>query len=343
MLGTILDCLVSVNRVLFCPIEGVKMGTEASKKPLYIILNPNASKGKAATKRQEVEDCLKKSGVAYEIAETTKAFESIELSYNATKNGYKRIVAAGGDGTVNEVVEGLTRASNDLNLSFEDRPEVAIIPIGRGNDFSFIAKIPKNLNEACKLAVKGEVVLTDYGEFFGGLYPDGRCFVNGVGIGFEPLVNYKASSFKKIGGMLSYILGFIKVFVDYPEPSEIILKADDNKIKIFSQQISICNGQRMGSTFYMAPNAKIDDGFIDVVYANGPIKKSQIIGFALKFMKGTQLKSERFSSLVATEVSVTTNGQDSLVVHADGEAVSLGCASIKVKLFSKQLKLVRKI
>jgi hypothetical protein len=60
-------------------------------------------------------------------------------------------------------------------------------------------------------------------------------------------------------------------------------------------------------------------------------------------MKGTQLKSERFSSLVATEVSVTTNGQDSLVVHADGEAVSLGCASIKVKLFSKQLKLVRKI
>ncbi len=313
----------------------------AQSNEVFIVLNPNAAKGRALSQRDAIERYFSERRIACRMVLTERPFDAIELAREAVLAGSRTIIAAGGDGTVNEVVDGVVRASRQLGLSFEDSPVVGLIPIGRGNDFAWFAKVPKDVGEACSLIAGGKWDAIDYGELFGGRFPEGRCFVNGVGIGFEPLVNFVASEFKRVSGMLSYLLGFLKIMIHYPKPVSVRIRTDQEEITIDTQQISICNGRRMGSTFIMGPQAELDDGLLDVVYANKPIKGSQILRYAVRFFSGSQLKTERFSMFRTTEVSVTAQ-EDSLVCHTDGEAVSRGCGSIKVKLFPGQLKFIRK-
>ncbi|MFA5513496.1 MAG: YegS/Rv2252/BmrU family lipid kinase [Sphaerochaetaceae bacterium] len=313
-----------------------------TKSSLSIILNPHAAKGKASKKKSEIEKILSEKGVSFVLKETTKETEAISLAYNATKEGYKTIIAAGGDGTVNEVVEGISRAVKEMAFSFEEIPSVGILPIGRGNDFAYIAKIPTDLNKAIELILTKKWVATDYGELFGGAFEEGRCFVNGVGIGFEPMVNFAASSYKNVNGHLSYILGFIEVLKNFPKPIDITIRGTKEEIHCQSQQISVCNGRRMGSMFLMAPLSEIDDGQFDIVYANKPIAKRTIFRYALSFIRGTQLKYEAFTLKRDTEVTISTKGEKSLAIHTDGEEVSRGCCSIMIKMYPGQLKLIRK-
>lgn len=270
---------------------------------------------------------------------TGQPLDAVEQARKATHSGKRLIVAAGGDGTVNEVVEGVVRASRELGLSFEHMPVIGILPIGRGNDFAYSAGIPRNIASACALIAKGVWRAIDYGEVFGGRFPNGRCFVNGVGIGFEPLVNFVASDFKRIGGMLSYLAGFIKVLFNYPEAVEVVIESGESSFVCETQQISVCNGRRMGSAFIMGPQARLDDGLLDVVYANKPINGREIIRYAMRFFSGSQLKTDRFSLFRTTSVKISAQ-TDALACHADGEEVSRGCRSIAVQLYGGGLKLI---
>jgi diacylglycerol kinase (ATP) len=308
---------------------------------MLIIFNPLAAKGKALSHKEEIEEYFTSQGATFDIAITQNGTDAITIAKKAVHTGYKIIVAAGGDGTVNEVVDGVVRAIRELKLNTSDAPAIGILPVGRGNDFAYIAKIPKNIKKACDLILHSEPQFTDYGELFGGDFPEGRCFINGVGIGFEPMVNYAATSFKRVSGMASYFLGLIKVMMNYPKAIPVTITTDDETLQFETQQISLCNGRRMGSAFLMGPYAEIDDGKLDIVYAKKGLNSLNILWHASKFLIGTQLKTEAFSMTRSKEVTITTD-QDRLICHADGEGVSLGCSSIKVTLFSRELKIIRK-
>ncbi len=310
--------------------------------PLLIILNPNAAKGGALKHRQAIEEYFASRDIPYKLVLTKQPLDGIEIAKKGTLEGYKTVVAAGGDGTLNEVVDGITRGMREGEIKPEDSPVVGQIPIGRGNDFAFAAHIPRKVEEACALIAEGKWYPTDYGELFGGKFPEGRCFINGVGVGVEPTVNFIASDFKRVGGMLSYFLAFIKMLKRFPLPVKLNIKSAEKTFEVESQQLSICNGRRMGSAFIMGPNAIIDDGKLDIVYANGPIKRRSILKYVFKFFSGTQLKTERFSQFLTTEITVEANG-DLLPVHCDGEEVSRGCNFLKVVLFPKGVKIIRKI
>lgn len=312
--------------------------SEASE--VCIILNPHAAKGRALSKRKEIEVQCKKLGISYQLFLTGQPLDAITLARNAVKNGFRTIVAAGGDGTLNEVVDGVITEREALGLSYDETPVIGLLPVGRGNDFAFFAKVPKKIDEAMQLIKENQYLPTDFGRVYGGIYPQGRCFINGVGIGFEPLVNFVASDFTHISGMLSYILGFVKVMFHYPDAVAVTVVHDDNCFTCETQQISLCNGRRMGSTFIMGPEAEIDDGLLDMVYANRPIAGNEILSYALKFFSGSQLKTDRFSLLRAREIKITTE-TDSLVCHADGEEVSRGCNSIAVKIYQGGIKFIR--
>jgi len=306
----------------------------------FIILNPHAAKDRAGFDQQTIADCFSKQSYPFEIVLTERPGHATQLAAQAVAAGERLIVAAGGDGTVNEVVDGVMRTSRELNLPFEKVPVVGLIPIGRGNDFAYIIKTPKDIQEACTLIMDQMWMPTDCGEVVGGKFPQGRFFVNGVGIGFEPLVNFAASDFKHISGMLSYLLGFVKVMAHYPRPIKTLVESDLGSFTCDTQQISLCNGRRMGSVFLMGPEAIVDDGLLDVVYANKEIKGWEILPFALKFFSGRQIESPRFSSFRTVRVSVKAVG--GLVCHADGEEISRGCDSIAVELFPASLKFIRK-
>jgi len=309
--------------------------------PLLIILNPNAGKGGALKRQQAIEEYFSSRNIPFKIVLTEKPLDAIQIAKEVTLEGYKTIIAAGGDGTLNEVVDGITRAMREKGLSVEEAPVVGQIPIGRGNDFAFVAKIPREVEAACALIAEGEWLYTDYGELFGGKFPEGRCFINGVGVGVEPQVNFIASDFKRISGVPSYLFAFIKMLRDFPVPMRLKIKGDDTSFEVDSQQLSICNGRRMGSTFIMGPNAIIDDGQLDIVYANQPIKKREILKYVFKFFPGTQLETDRFSEFRTKEITIEAEG-DFMKVHCDGEEVSRGCSSLRVVIFPKGIKIIRK-
>jgi YegS/Rv2252/BmrU family lipid kinase len=315
------------------------MPQSPSDATAFIILNPHAAKGKARTAQGSIERCFSEKGYPFEIVLTEHPLHAIGLARKAVLDGYKLIVAAGGDGTLNEVVDGVLRTSREQELAFHDIPMVGLIPIGRGNDFAYIARTPKNIAQACDLIMEQKWLPTDCGEVFGGIYPKGRYFINGVGLGFEPLVNFVASDFKRISGMLSYLMGLLKVMMRYPKSLYVTFECDNGTSACETQQISVCNGRRMGSMFLMGPEAIIDDGLLDVVYANQEIKRYQILWYAVKFLSGKQIFSPKFSSFRTSRITVEAQGL--LACHADGEEISRGCGTISIQLYPASLKFVR--
>lgn len=295
---------------------------------LFVILNPHAAKGKAKKQEDMIRTLLGADGRQVVLCYTEALIGAEKIAYQAALDGCKIIIAAGGDGTVNEVANGILKAVASQHIQ---APSLGVIPIGRGNDFAWGMQIPKPIQEACSVILSGRTRLIDAGITYGGKYPEGRYFVNGLGVGFEPLVNFLASDFKHVSGTLSYVLALIRILMHYPDPYDVELTLDDQVINLKTQQLSICNGRRMGSAFLMGPDALFDDGFFDVVYANTPVPPKRMVPLALTFLSGKQVKEKEFS--VARVKKLKMKSRDfALPVHVDGEEISKGCMEFSTDL-----------
>ncbi|MBE0699219.1 MAG: diacylglycerol kinase family lipid kinase, partial [Anaerolineaceae bacterium] len=146
-----------------------------------IIYNPTAGKGSAGKELPLVQALLREKGFDFDLVLTNSRGHALELSKEAVKEGRELVIAAGGDGTINETINGLMQSGSDS----EDRPALGVLPIGSGNDFSFGMGIPHDLHQACDALVQGKRRRIDVGFVRGGDYPEGRYFGNGVGMGFD--------------------------------------------------------------------------------------------------------------------------------------------------------------
>ena len=144
-----------------------------------IILNPNAGKGYGATLRPDLEKVLRRLGVQFDLVETTHTGHAIELASEAVLQGYETIAAVGGDGTTNEVVNGMMAVANQSPMG-----TLACIPAGSGNDFAVMNGTATNLEVACQAIAAGQTQVIDLGR----VKLDGtieRYFDNAVGTGFD--------------------------------------------------------------------------------------------------------------------------------------------------------------
>ncbi len=304
-----------------------------AEKELFVILNPHAAKGRAKKQADMIKHILSQGGNHVELVYTKEGEGAEHLAWQATKEKRDVVIAAGGDGTVNEVVNGMIKASSELSLPV---PSLGVVPIGRGNDFAWGMQIPKSLDTACKTIQKGKTRVIDAGIVYGGKYPEGRYFINGLGVGFEPLVNFLASDFKHVSGTPSYVFALIRILINYPEPYSVSLTMDGTTQHLQTQQLSICNGRRMGSAFLMGPDAIFDDGLFDVVYANAPVPSRKLVPLALTFFKGGQVKRKEFSVARVKEISLVSSDYP-MPVHVDGEEISKGCMEFSVRLMERIL------
>jgi YegS/Rv2252/BmrU family lipid kinase len=300
---------------------------------LFVILNPHAAKGKAKKQETMIRKLLSDGGREVVLVYTEAGVGAMQLAYQATLEKRSAIIAAGGDGTVNEVANGILKAVMTEKVP---APILGVLPIGRGNDFAWGMGIPKPLVQACATILKGEVKHIDAGVIYGGNYPEGRFFVNGQGVGFEPLVNFLASEFKHVSGTLSYVFALIRILLHYPEPYSVELTMDDQVLNLKTQQLSICNGRRMGSAFLMGPDALFYDGYFDVVYANAPVPSKRMVPLALTFLSGNQVKQKEFSVVRARHIRMVSSDHP-LPIHVDGEEISKGCMEFSTDLLEHVL------
>jgi diacylglycerol kinase (ATP) len=301
-----------------------------------IILNPTAGKGNGLKVRPTIENILTKYGLEYDIDVTGYPEHATELAYKAAENGYDVVVAAGGDGTANEVLNGLMK----FKLAGKKCPVMAVLPVGRGNDFAFGVGIPIGLQESCDLLASKLKKKIDIGKVTGGLYPQGLYFGNGVGIGFDAVVGFVAAR-GKLTGMLSYLVAAVKTIFVYFKPPLLDIVLDNKTFQMPALMVSIMNGRRMGGGFMMAPDAKPNDGTFDLLLVR-QVPQMAMFGIMLKIMKGTQASDPAVSTAQSKKVIVKAS-KGSIPAHADGVTVCEEGQEVTVEILPNELEIITRL
>ena len=144
-----------------------------------VIVNPTPGRGRGGETYPLIEEMLKRLDLDIEMCRTEAVGHAIELAEQASAQGFDVVVAAGGDGTSNEVINGLMRAK----LAGKGEAAMGVISVGRGNDFAYGVNTPPDLDDACQVLAQDERLTIDVGLSTGGDFPEGRYFGNGIGIG----------------------------------------------------------------------------------------------------------------------------------------------------------------
>jgi YegS/Rv2252/BmrU family lipid kinase len=299
-----------------------------------IIINPTAGRGLAGRSIPQIEAELKKYNLDYKILLTERPWHSADLAEQGAKEGYDVVVAACGDGTANEVLNGLMRAKK----AGYDKTAMGLIAIGTGNDFAYGMGVPGGVEIGCKILADDFRRRMDVGLLKGGDYPDGRYFGNGVGIGFDAAAGFVAAKIRWIRGLLLYLIAAIETIFIYYKPPTVRLSYDDKELIQPSLMISVMNGRRMGGGFYFAPDGNPSDGTFDLCIASSA-SRLRILQLLPYFMKGNQatqkeVKMEHARKLVATAMKGT------LPIHCDGETVAFETSEIAIELLPQQIEFV---
>lgn len=287
--------------------------------PVLLIINPNAKKGKGVEKANEIVKIFRCNNMDVSVAFTQGPGHARTLAYEAVQDGFDIIIAAGGDGCMNEVINGIMSYPKHNHVKF------GIIPIGRGNDYAYSLGLPTDIVASTELILAGNVRRVDVGRTINNISGEVSYFLNGNGYGFEPLINYKASLFKHLNGMASYIAGFLRMLISPPKPYTLDLYLDGELAErnLRTQQISICLGRRMGSTFMLAPSASIDDGLFDVMYTRHPLSSFKLLSAALQFLRGVHVNNKKTFCLRNVRKVDIKSISDNLTSHVDGEMIAL--------------------
>lgn len=296
-----------------------------------IIVNPVAGRGAAERAVPEIERLLHERDLDFDLVRTERPMHAAELARDAADEGFDVVVAAGGDGTANEALNGLVRRAGDG----VNGVSLGVLCVGRGNDFAFGAGIPAGLEAGCDVLAAGRRRRIDVGWVESELYPEGRYFGNGVGIGFDAVVGFEAHKFKRLSGMPSYVLAALKTAFLYYHPPLVELRCDDAVTVLSTLMVSVMNGRRMGGGFMMAPESSSDDGLFDLCIA-GDVPKLAIFPLIARFMQGTQGSHPEIHAQRAREVQVTAL-EGALPAHADGETLCVSGQSLRIGLLPQKL------
>jgi diacylglycerol kinase (ATP) len=298
-----------------------------------IIVNPTSNRGYGLESIPLIKQYLEHRKIDFNIIQTQFPGHAIDLASQATRDS-DVIVSAGGDGTANEVINGIMQSTK----SGDRRPVMGVLPVGRGNDFAFSMGIPINLEAACNCLADGITRPIDIGIAYGDNFPNGRYFGNGVGVGFDAVVGFEALKMKKLKGFASYIVAALKTIFIYFKAPELEIETDRESIRMNSLMVSIMNGIRMGGGFFMAPMGDPGDNHFDLCCVKA-VSKLGTFPLVAKFMKGTQDGDKSVSFLKANKVTIRAI-KGSIPAHADGETVCTAGSEIKVELLPHQIQLI---
>jgi YegS/Rv2252/BmrU family lipid kinase len=299
-----------------------------------LIANPAAGGGAGARAIPRIERLLAKHGLDFDIVRTERPWHGAELAREAAAAGYDVLVAAGGDGTSNEVINGLMAAQQ----AGQRAPALGVLCIGRGNDFAYGVGVPHDLELGCQALAEGHRRAIDVGRVAGGMYPRGRYFGNCVGVGFDAIGSIEAAKLPRLGGFLSYLIAVLKtIFLYYRAPLTTV-KYDEQTLTQPSLLVSIMNGQRLGGGFVMAPDAQPDDGLFDLCIAH-EVSRARMFALIPHFLRGTQATQEPITTGRAARISITAL-EGALPAQTDGEILCIDGQQLEIELLPRQIEVI---
>jgi YegS/Rv2252/BmrU family lipid kinase len=280
-------------------------------------VNPNAGIGKGKKDWGIISSLLTKYGISYKSVFTVGPKHAIKLTHDSIHQGFRNFIVVGGDGTLNEVVNGVF--SQTICPSSEI--VLAMIPVGTGNDWGKMFGIPHSYEESIKIIRKRKVRPQDVGiiEFTTGNQAEKRHFLNIAGMGFDALVVQRTNRQKEMGknGKAIYLINLLRSLMIF-KPAHIDLDIDGQKISKDFFTISVGIGRYSGGGMLQTPNAIPDDGLFDITIIKR-IGKGDIILSLKKLYDGTILKHHKIEGYKAREIRIESNPL--IYVEADGETL----------------------
>ena len=285
---------------------------------ICFIINPKAGKHRYKHVIQKIKEKLDCKKFKYKIELSKNKYDIPKITRRALKNKVDFFVAVGGDGTVNEVCRELINSNK----------KVGIIPTGSGNGLAFEMGITSNIEKCIENINKNsyrEIDSIAINEFFS---------FNVAGIGYDALVaKYFAKQKKR--GLLKYMFLSFFLLGKY-KPENYVLSFNNSKIDINPFTIAICNSRQYGNNFYICPNAKIDDGKINICLIKN-CSFFNLIGLTWRFYFGKIHKSKLYTSYKTTKIII--NSKKDILMHIDGESINLN-TTVEIKVLPKSIKFV---
>jgi len=283
-----------------------------SKKPIKFIVNPAAGRGNALRILPQLQEQLTSHRIEFDIEQTHSAMDAAEMARRSAESGWEVIVAVGGDGTVNEVVNGIM--DTDVTLG--------IIPCGTGNDFSRSLHVPKDIAVAVDILQKGAVKKIDVGQ------TDNRYFINGIGIGFDAAVNNETRQIKGLRGTALYAAGLLKALRKY-NAIEMELRFNGVAAVRDTYLIAAGNGMSVGGGFLLTPDAQLDDALFDICHVDN-IKPMTIARHFSKLFNGKIGMVKEVTLDQSPHLSVASSA--GMPIHIDGEVIATDAKQIDIKI-----------
>lgn len=290
-----------------------------------IIVNPYAGRWKAKAAIADIEQTCQEIGLDYELVVTDEPGHGIELAREAALAGFSPIVVAGGDGSINEVVNGLMQAAGS-----EAAGPLGVIPLGSADDLAYGLGMEKEVEAACRVILAGHTRVIDVG------CVNGRFFGNNSAVGLEPMVTITQAAMKRVKGTPRYILAALKTVLSH-KPWHMRLAWDDGEYDGPIALVSVGNTRRTGGAFWMTPNASVDDGYLDFVFAGG-LGRLKLLRLLPTTFDGSHVEHPEVTYTRTTRLTIECDPPTP--IQADGELFELPATHVEYTILPGRLQVI---
>lgn len=295
---------------------------------MRVILNPAARHGAGRRLRPRIERELESRSLDFDIVETEGPGHAVELARSAAEAGTARVIAAGGDGTVHEVANGLMAA-------VAATPAMGLIPIGTGNDF--VKMMPGTATRAQAFATLATG--TERAVDVGVARWDGHTeyFMNAMGTGIDVEVVRQMRRSGWMPGIMIYLGALMRALVQYrPLPIRMVVDGMQSTHSIMI--LAVCNGPSIGGAFRVCPDARSDDGLLDACVVH-ELPLHRIARVVPRVLLGTHTRQPGVSMHRGTSVLLALGGGGVLPFQLDGE-LREAAGDIEVSLAPRRLNVI---
>jgi len=305
---------------------------QAPEKTIFLV-NPASANGSTGRRWPELARRAAAAGLEGATLFSERQGHLAELAREAALDGAELLVVVGGDGSVNEVANGLAGLGR--------QPEVAIVPRGTGWDFSRTFGIPRRIDDAVQVALEGDVRTIDLGRVSYRAW-DGSdataSFANVASAGMSGAIAKRANeTTKALGGKASYLWATFAVFSGW-EATEIAVAVDGERRAGPMFDVVIANGRFFGGGLEICPEAEPDDGLFDVLTI-GDVTKRDLVQTMPKMYRGTHLPHPKAELLRGSSVTVTS--ETPLPIELDGEQPGTTPVTFEVTAGALRLRVPR--
>jgi diacylglycerol kinase (ATP) len=283
-----------------------------------LILNPTAGTDTAAAHADAISRRLRTRYDTLEIVLTIDAGDAARAAERAVRDGCTHLFVGGGDGTLNEALNGVALVEGAL-----DTVTFGVIPLGTGNDFATALGIPVELDEALTVLVEAHVRAVDLGTV------NGRLFANISGGGFFAEVSGSVTpQMKTVAGRLAYLIGGTQVLLDFT-PIRASIDADGGRTAFDTSlyAFAVCNSRTFGGGNLIAPHAIVDDGWLDVCVIDA-MSTLEFVTLLRAVSRGTHVDDPRVRYLRAASLTLTFD--EPVSINTDGEVLSASRCDYRV-------------